>query len=278
MAASSAVAAPPSIPAASAARPISSSGWAPRPHPRVLVPAMSAGCSSSMSSALPGPSRASNWSRTHLSPARRPWSRTSSRPTSARDVGVHGKARILRREHPLPQAHLQAADDSIPGARRPAATHSCGAQRTLPSPPGSLARVRGMAGITATSTSNTDSSVSPDVRPSRPRPDPSRYYDLCGLLPGQLPPHGGSRRRHDSTTSTRADLPGQERSISPYARRVYVTTQLIVTGFRCLSRLTQIAPPCTRFVFPSAGFRLGPPSHPASRRRSCLRLGVSSTS
>ena len=51
-----------------------------------------------------------------------------------------------------------------------------------------------------------------------------------------------------------------------------------MTGFTFLSRLTQIAPPHTRFVFPGAGIRLGLPSHPASRRRSCLRLGVSTTS
>ena len=52
----------------------------------------------------------------------------------------------------------------------------------------------------------------------------------------------------------------------------------MVTGFTFLSRLTQIAPPHTRFVFLGAGIRLGLPSHPASRRRSCLRLGVSITS
>jgi hypothetical protein len=52
----------------------------------------------------------------------------------------------------------------------------------------------------------------------------------------------------------------------------------MVTGFAVLSRLTQIAPPHTRFVFLGAGIRLGLPSHPASRRRSCLRLGVSTTS
>ncbi len=63
----------------------------------------------------------------------------------------------------------------------------------------------------------------------------------------------------------------------PYARRVYVAISSMVTGFAFLSRLTQIAPPSTRFVFPGAGFRLGFPS-PASRRRSCLRLGVSTTS
>ena len=51
-----------------------------------------------------------------------------------------------------------------------------------------------------------------------------------------------------------------------------------MTGFTFLSRLTQIAPPSTRFVFLGAGIRLGLPSHPASRRRSCLRLGVSITS
>src|SRR5215472_17529077 len=52
----------------------------------------------------------------------------------------------------------------------------------------------------------------------------------------------------------------------------------MVTGFAFLSRLTQIAQPHTRFVFLGAGLRLGLPSHPASRRRSCLRLGVSTTS
>jgi hypothetical protein len=46
-------------------------------------------------------------------------------------------AQILRREQPLPQRNLQAGDDSIPGARRPAATLSCGTQRNSPSPPGS---------------------------------------------------------------------------------------------------------------------------------------------
>src|SRR3712207_2963665 len=66
--------------------------------------------------------------------------------------------------------------------------------------------------------------------------------------------------------------------MSPYARRVYATTLLMVTGFTFLSRLTQIAPPSTRFVFLGAGVRLGLPSHPASRRRSCLRLGVHTTS
>src|SRR5262249_35334591 len=52
----------------------------------------------------------------------------------------------------------------------------------------------------------------------------------------------------------------------------------MVTGLAFLSRLTQIAPPSTRFVFLGAGLRLGLPSPPATRRRSCLRLGVSTTS
>src|SRR5215468_11833830 len=51
-----------------------------------------------------------------------------------------------------------------------------------------------------------------------------------------------------------------------------------MTGFTSLSRLTQIAPPSTRLVYLGAGLRPGLPSHPASRRRSCLRLGVSTTS
>ena len=42
-------------------------------------------------------------------------------------------AQILRREHLLPQAHLQAGDDSILGMRGPAATLRHGSQRTSPS-------------------------------------------------------------------------------------------------------------------------------------------------
>jgi hypothetical protein len=66
--------------------------------------------------------------------------------------------------------------------------------------------------------------------------------------------------------------------MSPCARRVYATTLLMVTGFTFLSRLTQIAPPSPRFVYLGAGLRLGLPSHLASRRRSCPRLGVHTTS
>jgi hypothetical protein len=86
--------------------------------------------------------------------------------TGRTPIGLHTPqrpAQILPREHPLPQGHLQAGDDSLPGVRRPAATLRWGAQRTSPPAP-QRARVRGMAAITATSTSNTDSSVSLDVR------------------------------------------------------------------------------------------------------------------
>jgi hypothetical protein len=50
-----------------------------------------------------------------------------------------------------------------------------GTHRLLPQ----LARVRGMAAINATGASNTDSSVSLDVRPFPATPDPGWYYDLC---------------------------------------------------------------------------------------------------
>ena len=53
-------------------------------------------------------------------------------------VGLHTPqrpAQILRREHLLPYRNLQAGDDSILKARRPATTLSCGAQRNSPSPP-----------------------------------------------------------------------------------------------------------------------------------------------
>jgi hypothetical protein len=46
---------------------------------------------------------------------------------------------------------------------------------------------------------------------------------------------------------------------------VYVTILSVMTGFTFLSRLTQIAPPHTRFVFLGAGFRLGLPSDLTSR-------------
>ena len=84
------------------------------------------------------------------------------------------------------------------------------AQRASPPAP-QRARVRGMAAINATGTSNTDSSVSLDVRPFPAHPDPGRYYVTSArLLPGQPAPCDAGRRRggNDSTTDTKADLPG----------------------------------------------------------------------
>lgn len=49
---------------------------------------------------------------------------------------------------------------------------------------------------------------------------------------------------------------------------------LMATGFAVLGRLAQADTPSTRFVYLRSRVRLGLPSHPASRRRSCLRLVV----
>ena len=78
---------------------------------------------------------------------------------------LNARPRFSGEEHLLPQRDLQAGDDSILGARLSAATPppGCSGEPRLHSR--LWARVRGMAAITATSTSNTDSSVSPDVRP-----------------------------------------------------------------------------------------------------------------
>jgi len=46
----------------------------------------------------------------------------------------------------------------------------------------------------------------------------------------------------------------------------------MVTDFAVLGRLIRVASPPMRFVFLGAGFCLGLPSDPASRRRRCLRL------
>jgi hypothetical protein len=100
-------------------------------------------------------------------------------------------AQILRREHLLPQRDLQAGDDSLPGARRPAATLSCAARRNSPSPPGSRPASAGWL-------------RSP--RPARATPDPPSHltFDLtrlahCVLLcrEGAAAPgrgRGGARR------------------------------------------------------------------------------------
>jgi hypothetical protein len=53
---------------------------------------------------------------------------------------------------------------------------------------------------------------------------------------------------------------------------------LMTTGFAVRCRLAQAAPPSTRFVSLGSRVRLGLPSHPTSRRRSCLRLVVRVTS
>ena len=137
-----------------------------------------------------------------------------------------------------------------------------------------------MAAITATSTSNTDSSASPDVRPfpATIRSRPVLRPLLTSARSARTSWSGPPARRQRQHNRHPGRPPRIRTTTFPYARRVYVTTLSVMTGFTFLSRLTQIASPCTRFVFLGAGFRLGLPSHPASRRRSCLRLGVSTTS
>ena len=116
------------------------------------------------------------------------------------------------------------------------------------------------------------------VLPCR-QPDPRPVPRPLLTSARSAPPHGAGRWRGDTTAQPAPRQTSPDKTTnSPCARRVYVTTLSMVTGFTFLSRLTQIAQPHTRFVFLGAGIRLGLPSHPASRRRSCLRLGVSATS
>ena len=101
-----------------------------------------------------------------------------------------------------------------------------------------LARVRGMAAITATSTSNTDSSASLDVRPFPAHntipAGTTTSADFCPVCPHL------AMRAVGAAATTAQPTPGQTPRIDdqfPYARRVYVTTLLMVTGFAFLSRL-----------------------------------------
>ena len=137
-----------------------------------------------------------------------------------------------------------------------------------------------MAAITATSTSNTDSSVSPDVRPF-PAPylipaGTTTSADFCPVSPRLAAEAvGAATRQHNRHPGRPPRIRTTTFPLRPPRLR---DDPSMMTGFTFLSRLTQIAPPHTRFVFLGAGIRLGLPSHPASRRRSCLRLGVSITS
>ena len=136
-----------------------------------------------------------------------------------------------------------------------------------------------MAAITATSTSNPVPPPYLTFGPSRLISVPAgttTSADFCPVSSRLAAGAAGAATRQHNRHPGRP--PRIRTTTFPYARRVYVTTLSVVTGFTFLSRLTQIAPPYTRFVFLGAGIRLGLPSHPASRRRSCLRLGVSTTS
>jgi hypothetical protein len=127
-------------------------------------------------------------------------------------VGLHTPqrpAQIARREQLLPQRHLQAGKDSLPGPRRLAATLRCGAQRDSPSPPSS-GPACGMAAITATSTSNPVPPPHLTFGPSRLMhvPPPVLRPLLTSAWSARTSRCGPSARRHDSTTDTQADLPG----------------------------------------------------------------------
>ncbi len=102
--------------------------------------------------------------------------------TGRTPIGLHTlqrPAQILRREQPLPQGHLQAGDDSILGARLPAATLSCGAQRNSPSPPGNWPASAGWLRSTRPARAAPIPPSHSTFGPSRPISDPGRYYDLC---------------------------------------------------------------------------------------------------
>ena len=93
----------------------------------------------------------------------------------------------------------------------------------------------------------------------------SRISAQCSCSHGRswpvvMPSAPGAPRLASSRLNARPRLPGA--SICPH--------KLTLTF---LSRLTPTAPPHARFVFLGAGIRPGLPSHPASRRRSCLRPG-----
>ena len=95
-------------------------------------------------------------------------------------------AQILRREQPLPQRDLQAGDDSLLGVRRPAATLSCGAQRTSPSPPRSWPASAGWLRSTRPARATPIPPPHSTFGPSRPHPIPAgttTSADFCPVSP-----------------------------------------------------------------------------------------------
>jgi len=92
-------------------------------------------------------------------------------------------------------------------------------------------------------------------------------------------------RRHLSMTPVGHNIAGRHPNRSPRIRTAAFPLPplhlrgdpLVVTGFAVCGRLTQVAPPRMQFVFLGAGICLRLPSDPASRRRRCPWLGVSTT-
>ncbi len=94
-------------------------------------------------------------------------------------------------------------------------------------------------------------------RPTRATPDPSPHLTFSPSRHETSTPAGTTASAdfcpvHPALTAetvatsggnTRTDLPGKERSLSPYTRRDYVTALSMVTGFVVQCRLTQAAPP-----------------------------------
>ena len=165
-------------------------------------------------------------------------------------------------EHPVPR-HRTAPDDGPPprppchtSQRRPARHYPRLQLRTpLEAGPTGLSPASPLRRPAHTTTSA-------DFCPSQTRTSRSRAVDAA---PPQHNRHPGRPPRIRTT-----NVPLHP----PHLRNDPVDGD----DFTFLSRLTQTAPPSTRFVFLGAEVRLGLPSHPASRRRSRLRLGVSTTS
>jgi len=184
-------------------------------------------------------------------------------------------------EHQLPQVRLGGVSDGVIRRRADAAlwTGTIGLHPpTIPTRPPK----RGLAAVNATTTSTNVLALSFAFGPSRRPTIPPVLRPLL-ISPRRAPtfrpsPSHPTRRsapRHRPSIQRHPWRPPGIRPATFLAHPPHLRDgPLMASGFAISCWLAQAAPPPMRFVSLGSRFRLRLPSHPASRRRSCLWLVV----